>query len=258
MHSRSIDSPVPTISAGGGHVGIADMTIDPIIDRFTLGQQSGSVARSVDRPLPTISTGGAIALVESELTPTSFIAEYYGNGGAQSTDDPLNTVTTRDRFGLVEPMVLPVTHHGGENRVRSTDDPLPTITGARRGELALAEPFIVPQFGERPTQGPRTHSLDAPLPAITSHGAGALVEPLIDSGADTMPGGRLVRINGVVYRIDIRFRMLKPKELARAMGFSDDETEYEFVGTGEQVVKQIGNAVPVNTASALVGALITG
>lgn len=45
-------------------------------------------------------------------------------------------------------------------------------------------------------------------------------------------------------------------ELARAMGFHDDEIEYEFVGTGEQVTRQIGNAVPVNTSAALVGALM--
>lgn len=39
--------------------------------------------------------------------------------------------------------------------------------------------FIVPQFGEREGQQPRTHSVDAPLPAVTSHGAGALVQPYI-------------------------------------------------------------------------------
>jgi DNA (cytosine-5)-methyltransferase 1 len=39
--------------------------------------------------------------------------------------------------------------------------------------------FIVPQFGEREGQQPRTHSVDAPLPAVTSHGAGALVQPFI-------------------------------------------------------------------------------
>jgi DNA (cytosine-5)-methyltransferase 1 len=40
-------------------------------------------------------------------------------------------------------------------------------------------PFIVPQFGERDGQHPRTHPIDAPLPAVTSHGAGALCESFI-------------------------------------------------------------------------------
>jgi DNA (cytosine-5)-methyltransferase 1 len=39
--------------------------------------------------------------------------------------------------------------------------------------------FTVPQFGEREGQSPRTHSVDAPLPAVTSHGAGALVQPFL-------------------------------------------------------------------------------
>lgn len=39
--------------------------------------------------------------------------------------------------------------------------------------------FIVPQFGERPGQAPRTHDAEQPLPAVTSHGAGALVQPFL-------------------------------------------------------------------------------
>lgn len=39
--------------------------------------------------------------------------------------------------------------------------------------------FIVPQFGEREGQDPRVHDLEQPTPAVTSHGAGALVSPYI-------------------------------------------------------------------------------
>lgn len=39
--------------------------------------------------------------------------------------------------------------------------------------------FIVPQFGERAGQQPRTHDMENPLPAVTSHGAGALVSPFL-------------------------------------------------------------------------------
>lgn len=41
------------------------------------------------------------------------------------------------------------------------------------------EPYIVPNFGERPGQTPRSHDVDAPLPTVTSHGAGAIVEPFL-------------------------------------------------------------------------------
>jgi DNA (cytosine-5)-methyltransferase 1 len=49
-------------------------------------------------------------------------------------------------------------------------------------------------------------------------------------------------------RLDIRFRMLKPHELKRAQGFPDD---YVITGNVTEQTKQIGNAVPVNTAKAL-------
>ena len=49
---------------------------------------------------------------------------------------------------------------------------LPAIL-ARYGGAAA---YVMPNFGEREGQTPRTHSLNMPLPSITSHGAGCLVE----------------------------------------------------------------------------------
>lgn len=252
MDAQSVDGPLPAITASGTHMALAQMELEP----FVLGQQSGSVARHTGDPLPTVSTDGAIGLVESELTPYErpFITEYYGNGGAQSAEDPLPTVTTRDRFALVEPYMVQIDQSGGGSGARSIERPIGTLV--TKQNVALVQPYLVPQFGEREGQEPRTHAITGPLPAITSHGAGALVQPVVERVGDLITGGRLIKINGVLYRLDIRFRMLRNLELARAMGFSDDETTYEFVGTGEQVTKQIGNAVPVNTASALVGALM--
>jgi DNA (cytosine-5)-methyltransferase 1 len=53
--------------------------------------------------------------------------------------------------------------------------------------------------------------------------------------------------------LDIRFRMLKNHELKRAQGFPDD---YKITGNVTEQTKQIGNAVPVNTAKALTMAII--
>ncbi|MFC6792978.1 DNA cytosine methyltransferase, partial [Halobaculum halobium] len=50
-------------------------------------------------------------------------------------------------------------------------------------------------------------------------------------------------------------RMLQPRELAAAQGFPSD---YEFVGdTKASRTAQIGNAVPVNLARALVNEALT-
>jgi len=135
-----------------------------------------------------------------------------------------------------------VTHADGGNRARTVDDPLPTLTGAHRGELACIPAFArTAAWGERPGQAPRVHSVDDPAPTICATGRIqlAIAEPVIE--------GR---------QYDIRFRMLEPKELARAMGFTEAETAYEFAGNKTEITKQIGNAVPVNLAAALVGALM--
>lgn len=61
-----------------------------------------------------------------------------------------------------------------------------------------------------------------------------------------------VTIQGQAYIIvDIQLRMLTPRELARAQGFSDD---YILTGTQEQQVARIGNSVSPPVAQALVQA----
>src|SRR6516165_7969783 len=177
-------------------------------------------------PLPTVTTKARFGLVVP-------VTRSNRGRAPRSTDDPLPTLTTAK--GGEFAVVIPVTHAGGGNRARTLDDPLPTLTGAHRGELAC----IVAAWGERPGQAPRVHSVDDPAPTICAQGRVQLVEPIIK--------GR---------EFDIRFRMFEPKELARAMGFSDAETAYEFAGNKTEITKQIGNAVAVNLAAALVGALM--
>ena len=95
---------------------------------------------------------------------------------------------------------------------------------------------MIPNFGEADGQEPRYHSVDQPTPTITSRGACNLIlatmdeaaaEHLRDQGIDPR---RLIYVDGEPHLLDIRFRMLENHELARAMGFDDDETEYEFHG----------------------------
>jgi DNA (cytosine-5)-methyltransferase 1 len=245
---RSTAEPLQTLHAGGNSHGL--------VEPFVLSQASGGAPRAVAEPVPSIPTGGAHAL----------IAPYYGSGSGltcKDTGTPLDTVTAKARFGPVVPvtrsngghnprsveepiatlttakcgefaLVMPVTHGTDPGRVRSIEDPLPTVTGAHRGELAC----IVTAFGERNGQAPRVHSVEDPAPTICAQGRIQLVEPVVE--------GR---------QFDIRFRMLEPEELARAMGFMDQEIAYEFTGTKTDVVRQIGNAVAVNTAAALVAAI---
>lgn len=142
--------------------------------------------------------------------------------------------------------------------VRPTDEPLPTITTSG-AQLYLCEPFIVKQFGTSTTD-----SIKRPLSTITTSGCHHfLCEPFLVSyyGHGGVRGvGKpiptittkdrfgLVTIDGDKYGVNIRYRMLEPHELAAGMGFPDD---YIFTGKKTEIKKQIGNAVPRMTASAL-------
>lgn len=84
------------------------------------------------------------------------------------------------------------------------------------------------------------------------------VESVLEAVDDRMVDPRrVVIVDGVPHLLDIRFRMLRNPELARAMGFDDDEASYEFSGTQTDITKQIGNAVPVGLARALVTAILS-
>ncbi len=263
--AKSADEPLPTLTAGGSHVGLV------------LATSSGGAARDLDQPLPTITTGGAGAerpgcarpqLVEPIIVPTSntssagvprsaaepirtvttakggdqalavpLVAQYYGaTATAQSVAEPVPSVTTKARFGLAEPVVMRGNVGTGcTGDMRPASEPMPTITCSE--SLALAEPFLVPNFGEAPGQTPRTHSIDDPMPTVTATGHVQLAAPSAEVADEV--------------RIDINYRMLHWRELARATSFDDEGEVYDFAGNATEITKQIGNAVPNRTAKAL-------
>jgi DNA (cytosine-5)-methyltransferase 1 len=162
-----------------------------------------------------------------ELRP--FLVILRNHGKARSVDSPVPTLTAGGgHIGLARPFVLQLTHGG---RTRSVDKPLPTITCAHRGEMGIISPMITKYYGTG-----RSHPVSDPLPTVTTKDRFGLVMPIVgDRG------------------LDIHFRMFQPSELAGAMGFDPD---YQFQGTRGDIVKQIGNAVPVNTAQALCEAVL--
>lgn len=271
---RSTGEPVPTVATKGA-IGL----VQPFL--IGTGGPSGSAKpRSVDKPLNTVIKENRYGLVEP------FLLVNRNNNAPKPIDGPVPVLCTGNHIAVVQPVaaatptsepgaeapgpdpfLVQVTHSGGagQHRQKSIDEPIPTVTCAPRGELALVQPFIVPFFGERPTQEPRAHSLDDPAPTVTSHGAGGLVEPLlvkyngtadaqpVDKPAPTITTRDRLALVQPSAGVDILFRMLQPHELAAAMGFPSD---YKFTGGRSDQVKQIGNAVPVQTARALVSALL--
>ena len=253
---REVDEPIPTLTTDG-----AVSLVQPILTQYN----GKSTAVPVDKPLPTQTGKSRFGIVNPLLVEVNHGDDQKTGRREKSVDEPLGTLTTHRSTALVKPILVQTDQTGGNGGyARSVDTPAPTIVTSRSIGVVLpcAEPFIVPQFGEAPGQPPRTHEIDQPLPSITSHGAGALVRPLvIEPSLKPIHGGevdpnRLVLVDGEPYMLDIRFRMLTNEELAKAMGFTSDEGRYEFVGNVGEVTKQIGNAVAVNTAVALVRAIL--
>jgi DNA (cytosine-5)-methyltransferase 1 len=158
-----------------------------------------------------------------------FLAVLYGSNDTRSLDLPFPTVTTSGaHHALITPFITRYhgSHNGGtdgDRRTHSIAQPIPTLDTSNR--YGLLQPFII----DNHTTGTQHTPLE-PLRTITTKGWFGLV-----TGSAGL-------------KFDIRFRMLKPHELKLAQGFPVD---YKILGTAAEQTKQIGNAVPVNTAKAL-------
>lgn len=272
--ARPLQEPVPTIVGGGN--GARPHFAQPIVLRANVSHGRDRDMRSAGDPLATVTCGDSLAVA------SPLIAPYYGGGSgqtSQSAAEPLPAITTKARFGVAEPIIVSTSNSSCSGVPRAAADPLRTITTARGGDMAvaspvllraahgdsdgrnpatrvldptmpmptltgsnevgLASPFLVPNWGERAGQQPRVHGVDAPLPTIAAGGHIQLAQAAVCS-----------------FRIDILYRMLTVRELARAMSFDVDGEVYPFAGNATEITKQIGNAVPCRTAEALVRALV--
>lgn len=259
--SQTIDAPLSTMTAGGGHHGL----VEPVIVKLTHGDRKRE--RSVDEPLPTITAAnrGELGIAEP------FIAAYYGDGEGRiprvlSVDEPLPTATAENRFGVAEPFLVPFygERDGQSPRSHSVSEPLPVIPASGDGKFGVVEPFVLQQ-----QSGGVPRPVDQPVPTLAADGAVSLVEPFLTKYNRTATGGYPVSdpldtvsthdrfglvqpvVNGMA--LDIKFRMLQPHELAAAMGFPKS---YVFTGNKGDTIRQIGNAVCCEMARALVGAML--
>ena len=258
---HSVDEPTPAVTSRGA----AELATPYLTEYHSTTEGGDERVRPVEDPLPTLDCSNRFGLAQP------FMLSAGGPEVApRSTNDPAHTVLTRDHIGVASPflagaggptgmgrpqsvdepigavigenhraVIIPVTHPDkpGDDpaaRTRSVDEPLPTVTGARRGEIAVATACLVQYNGTADVA-----SVDEPMKTLTGKPRFALL---------------VTFTNGDKVLLDILFRMLRPRELARAQGFPDD---YVFTGKTEDVVKQIGNAVPVNMAKALCKTALT-
>lgn len=216
---------------------LADATCRRIatgIARFVLGgrpfiieidnRSNGTRAvRSSADPLSTVTTENRHALV------SAFLAKHYSGVIGQPCDRPLGTVTAVDHHSLVAASLTMLRRNADG---RTVELPLPTVTAGGQHH-ALCAAFLTSYY----SSGGTASDVGAPVPAIVAKARHGLVT---------------VDIDGTTYALtDIRLRMLKPRELARAMGFPDT---YITRGTTAQQIARIGNAVCPPVAEAIVRA----
>ena len=224
--TRAADEPISTVVSKNEHLLVA-----PTLIQYHSEQGSESPrGQEVDKPLMTVDTAPRYALSVAHI-----MKNYGGNyeGAGSAADRPLDTITAKDHNELVTAHVMTMRRNMDGQEM---DEPLSTIScsGAHHAEV---EAFLVKYFS---SGGPK--SVNAPLDTLTTKDRYALVT-----------------IHGEQYIIvDIRMRMLQPRELFNAQGFPKDYIiENDADGNPYSKTKQVarcGNAVTPPVATALVRA----
>ena len=199
----------------------------PWLQSTANGEREGQTprVRTITEPLHTVcATGSPGALV------VPWLAKNYTGVVGSDMQAPLGTVTAVDHHSLCVPWLLQL--YGTAGAGKPLSDPLPSVSAQGRHE-ALVAAYLIQYYS---SGGQGSHPAD-PLPAVVTKARHSLVT---------------VTLQGQEWAVcDITFRMLKPRELARAQGFPDN---YIFGGTTSDQIAQIGNAVCPPMAAALVGA----
>lgn len=285
--ARSYDDPIPTLTQDG-YVRVIEPFVVSYAERDGAGSgKSPAAPHGLDEPLATVLTRDRFGIAEPFLIdvrhgdrphqprslddPTGVLCTKSGLGvtepivepfmverDVRSLDEPALTLTTTNRGHryiepIVEAFLLPQQAHPAQ----SLDRPVPAIVTS--SHHAVIEPFLTATFGERKFVGkpqrPRVHSIDEPTPVVTHRGAGDYCEPILEqledvdlTAIDPELRKHLIYIDGVLCYVDIRFRMLQPKELKQFQGLDPD---YKLSGNKSDQTAQIGNAVSRKVARAL-------
>lgn len=226
---HNIDEPMRTLTtAHGGEFALAV----PTLVQTGYGERPGQAPRALNihEPLGTVVAGG-----QKHALVAAFLAKHYGGNETPGTPltKTMDTITTQDHHALVTSHIAKLR---GTNIGTPTDAPLQTIS-AGGTHFAEVRALLIKFYGT--DQDPR---LEEPLHTIT-----------------TKDRFGLVTVEGEDYVItDIGMRMLQPRELYRAQGFSDDYViEFDYNGRPlpkHSQVRMCGNSVCPPIARALVEA----
>ena len=206
-----------------------------------------TVGRGLDEPATTITTTGS----QQQLV-TAHLAHLRGNCDGRDADEPLRTLSAGgEHHGLVASHLV---RQFGKSVGSGADEPVGAIVAGGGGKTSLVSyqlsqedeagalqvaAFLISYYGTDNVSG-----LDQPMPTATTRDRLALVT---------------VWIRGEPWVIvDIKLRMLKPRELYGCQGFAPDyritngHDGRKFSVTAQ--VKMCGNSVSRHPARALIAA----
>lgn len=210
--SRSLTEPLATQTA--------QQTGGLVVPPYIIELYGASTTRPIHEALSTMTTNPHHGIV------MPFFTSYYGSGNMSSVTDALPTVTTIDKQALIVPPMLVGNYSPGWTRPAT--EPTGTITTADH-HLLVIPPFLLSYYTRVSGQGAAVASVTDPMPTQPTWPVHYLAQP-----------GELPAVD------DCGFRMIKPHEIQKAMGFPD---YYVVLGNSREKVKQLGNAVtsPVMT-----------
>ncbi|MGV9543803.1 DNA cytosine methyltransferase [Nocardia beijingensis] len=193
-----------------------------------------------DRPR-TIGVHEQLATIVADGSNHALVVPMEGREGkeAQPATVPLRTQTTRAETAVAFlPFVAEL--RGGGSDARPVSDALATVTasGNHHGLVMpngvsqhVWESMLLPYYGNGAAR-----PVDQPMGAQSTRDRFALVEAIRQPAIE-----------------DVRFRMLQPHEIGRAMAFT---TGYAVLGNKREQVRQYGNAVTPPVAEILISALV--
>ena len=217
-------------------------------------------AISLDEPMPARTTRDTDGLA---LPPLLTPVEGRDGKTATPATDPYRTQTARNETGIALPPFMVTLRGGGsQSAAYSAADPLGAVSaGGNHHGLAIPD-LLVPYYGNG-----QASTTGNPLGALSTRDRYALVmrctnnrgdgaamsTPVTEPARTFTASGRQALLTGPTLDLDdIRFRMLEPAEIGRAMAFRED---YTVLGSKRDQVRQYGNAVTPPVAELIVSAL---
>lgn len=236
--SKAIDIGEPIGSLGTNNQQLLAQAV--ITKNYGERHESETRATALDETIDAIPGTAKHGLAQPTLLPQHF------NADPQSLDEPHPPIVAINRTGLAQPSIHS-THFG--NKAQSIEEPSPGATTASGCGMAVTQPVITQNFGERKRQRPRSRTIDETGFATTSHGAGMLAQTHLSAKApEDVPIMFFFTIGTLKIYINIRYRMLHSSELAKAHSLG----HVEFAGTETDAIRQIGNSIPAKTAAAFI------